>query len=36
MNAQNRDCCHQLLKKIKILPLKLQHIFSPFIIHSQK
>jgi len=28
MNARNRDSCHQLLKNIKILPLKSQYIFS--------
>ena len=28
MNARNRDSCRQLLKNIKILPLKLQYIFS--------
>ena len=27
MNARNRDCCHQLFKKLKILPLKSQYIF---------
>ena len=28
MNAKNRDCSHQLFKKLKILPLKYQYIFS--------
>jgi hypothetical protein len=28
MNARNRDSCHQVLKNLKILPLKLQYIFS--------
>ena len=28
MNPGNRDCCHQLFMKLKILPLKLQYIFS--------
>ena len=28
MNARNRDSCHQLFKDLKILPLKLQYIFS--------
>ena len=29
MNARNRDTCHQLLRDLKILPLKSQYIF-PF------
>ena len=28
MNARNRDSCHQLLKNLKILPLKSQYIIS--------
>jgi len=36
MNARNRDSCHQLLKNLKILPLKSQYIFSPFLICCQK
>ena len=28
MNARNTDYCHQLFKKLKILPLKSQFIFS--------
>jgi len=28
MNARNRDSCHQLFKKLKILPPKSQNIFS--------
>ena len=28
MNAKYRDSCHQLLKNLKILPLKSQYIFS--------
>jgi len=28
MNARNRDSCHQSYKDLKILPLKLQYIFS--------
>jgi len=28
MNARNRDSCLQLFKKLKILPLKSQYIFS--------
>ena len=28
MNARNRDSCHQLFKKLKILPLKSQYILS--------
>ena len=28
MNARSRDSCHQLFKKLKILPLKSQYIFS--------
>ena len=28
MNAKNRDSYHQLFKKLKILPLKSQYIFS--------
>jgi len=28
MNARNRDSCRQLFKSLKILPLKLQYIFS--------
>ena len=28
MNGRNRDSCHQLLKNLKILPLKSQYIFS--------
>ena len=28
MNARNRDSCHQLFKKLKILTLKSQYIFS--------
>ena len=36
MNARNRDSCHQLLKNLKILPLKSQYIFFPFIIYCPK
>jgi len=28
MNARNRDFYHQLFKKLEILPLKSQYIFS--------
>jgi len=28
MNARNRDSCHHLFKNLKILPLKLQYIFT--------
>jgi len=28
MNARNRDSCRQLVKNLKMLPLKLQYIFS--------
>jgi len=31
MNAEYRDSCHQLIKNLKILPLKLQYIFSLFL-----
>ena len=35
MNARNRDSFCQLVKNLKILPLKSQYIFSPFIICCQ-
>jgi len=28
MNARNRDSCRQLVKNLKMLPLKLKYIFS--------
>jgi len=36
MNGRNIDSCHQLFKNLKILPLKSQYNFSPFIICCQK
>jgi len=36
MNARNRDSFRQLFKNLKILTLKSQYIFSPFIIYCQK
>jgi len=36
MNARHRNSCRQLFKNLKILPLKSQCIFPPFLIRSQK
>jgi len=36
MNARNKDSCHQLFKSLKILPLKSQYFFPPFITCCQK
>ena len=36
MNARNRDSCHQLFMKLKILPLKNHNIFFPLLLFVAK